>query len=609
MHHYLLYVLSILAIALPGRLATPLSPPWAEMRVKHAWNTVPENWEHLENPPAGTTIDLHLALRSYRENALIDALYEISNPRHSRYGKHLSKEQVADLVAPHPDTLELIGSWLEHYGIPSSSISTTLGGNWLMVTGVPVSQANDILGSSYQLYHHVETNDTVLRTISYSLPEALHGHIQTVVPTTYFGSPLTEGKIPRMRPSATVEVRAKAGSGELVTVSSRDKEERVTPADLRWLYKTMGYVPAAPDRNALGIAGYLGQWPSPQDLEAFMNEYRSDGVDATFEVVRINGGGYDPSNPGIEGSLDIQYAEAVAYPTRHIFYSTAGTPLKDDPFVHWFKYMLEKENIPQTISTSHSGYEYGFPPDYAVNVCKLFAQLGARGVSVLFSSGNNGVGKGDCIVKHASGKTQVRFLPTFPSTCPFVTSVGGTTGGLAGDTTGDTTSISPEVAASFSTGGFSNYFARPPYQDEVVPAFIHDLNGMYDGLYSANGRGFPDVSAQAVMFSLIFRGQPAFVSGTSGSVPTVAAIISLLNDYLISKGEKPLGFLNPWLYDGGLTGFNDITSGWNPGCNTPGFPAIAGWDPVTGLGTPNFEKLEEIIDNRLKNSGGSKTEG
>jgi len=79
----------------------------------------------------------------------------------------------------------------------------------------------------------------------------------------------------------------------------------------------------------------------------------------------------------------------------------------------------------------------------------------------------------------------------------------------------------------------------------------------------------------------------------------VAGIISLLNDYLISRDKAPLGWLNPWLYGTASAGFNDITSGSNPGCDTEGFTAIVGWDPVTGLGTPNFDKLEEIIDDYL----------
>lgn len=52
------------------------------MAVKHRWNTVPSNWERLSQPPADTTIDLYVALKPHNENALIDALYEVSDPKH-----------------------------------------------------------------------------------------------------------------------------------------------------------------------------------------------------------------------------------------------------------------------------------------------------------------------------------------------------------------------------------------------------------------------------------------------------------------------------------------------------------------------------------------------
>ncbi|KAH8978364.1 subtilisin-like protein [Lactarius hatsudake] len=595
MHRRALSVLSTLSAAFLCGFATPLTLRWDEMKVKHAWDTVPKNWHSLGHPSNQTTIDLHLALKSHREDALGEALYKVSDPQHSRYGAHLSKEQVAEVVAPHPDTLELVTSWLGHHDIPPSSISMTLGGNWLRVVGVSVSHANRILGASYQLYQHVETNDTVLRTISYSLPEVLHGHIKTIVPTTYFSSSLTEAMRPRMHLSTGVETRAKAGS----ELSSRD-EEGITPSYLRTLYRSSGYTPKATDRNAFGIAGYGGQFPSPQDLTLFMNEYRTDGEDATFTVTQINGGGYDPANPGVEGNLDIQYAEAMAYPTRHIYYSTGGTADSptDDPYLCWLRYMIAQNDvdIPRTISTSYGGYELTLPPEYAVSVCNLFGQLGLRGVSVLFSSGDNGVGEGDCLFRDSSGDESVWFIPTFPATCPWVTSVGGTTG------------HDPEVAASLSGGGFSIYFPRQPYQADAVSTFLQYFGDKHSGLYNPGGRGFPDVSSQAIKFLFVLGGQLNSVSGTSGSTPTVAGIISLLNDHLISKGSTPLGFLNPWLYGTGLPGLNDIMSGSNPGCNTDGFPAVAGWDPVTGLGTLDFTKLEEIIDDRLRTPGTSRTQ-
>ena len=75
----LLYVLAIF-----GGLVTALSPDWLDVRTKHSWNSVPQGWEWADHPQAGTTIDLYIALKSERENALTDALYEVSTPGHQK---------------------------------------------------------------------------------------------------------------------------------------------------------------------------------------------------------------------------------------------------------------------------------------------------------------------------------------------------------------------------------------------------------------------------------------------------------------------------------------------------------------------------------------------
>ncbi|KAG9913636.1 hypothetical protein KCV05_g13636, partial [Aureobasidium melanogenum] len=54
--------------------------------------------------------------------------------------------------------------------------------------------------------------------------------------------------------------------------------------------------------------------------------------------------------------------------------------------------------------------------------------------------------------------------------------------------------------------------------------------------------------------------------------------------------KSSIGFINPTLYAHPEV-LNDITQGGNQGCGTPGFSASKGWDPVTGLGTPNSQKM------------------
>ncbi|KAF8268123.1 subtilisin-like protein [Lactarius quietus] len=578
-YHHLISAFFILTAARP--LSNP-EPRWDDMSVKHAWRIIPPGWESPLSPPAGVTINLSIALKPHDENALIDTLYEVSDPQHPKYGAYLSQEQVAELVAPHPHTLKLVHAWLEHHGVPSSSISTSHGGNWLTLTSVPVSKANDLLSASYQYFLHAETNETIIRTLSYALPEVLHPHVQTIVPTTFFGlgSPQTQ-QTSQLHHNGIAAAQEKVESGEPVKpLSSRDTY--VTPSLLRSLYDSETYVPTALRNNVLATMGFRGRAASQADLAAFMAKYRPEGADARYVVVMVSGEEYDSQNPNPEMNLDVQYATAMSYPTSQLYYSISST---SDTFVTWFGYILKESHIPQTISTTYGVVEQIVPPDYAKSVCDLFAQLGARGVSVLYPTGNSGVGDGDCKVEDSSGNVHVQFRPTFPASCPFVTAVGGTTG------------FTPETetAAPLSGGGFSTLFEPEPYQTDAMSRYFRRLGNQYEGLFSARGRGIPDVSAQALKYVSVTKGRPVYRQGTNCATPTVAGIISLLNDYQLSRNRPPLGFLNPWLYGDGLEGLRDITIGSNPGCGTDGFSATTGWDPVTGLGTLDFQKLVVVL--------------
>ncbi|KAH9047230.1 subtilisin-like protein [Lactarius hengduanensis] len=550
MRYRWLSVLFVLTVASLTALATPLAQPWHDISVKHAWETVPHNWECLGPPPTGITIDLHVALQPKEENVLMEALYE------------------------------------------SSSISTSHGGGWLTVTDVPVPQANELLGASYQLYRLAGTNDTaIVRTIGYALPKVLHAHVNTVAPTTFFASARSLQLTPHGHSARAAGAPGKAASrGPVSVVSSRDED--ITPEELRRLYYTYVYKPTALAQNAIGILGFNNEFPSLTDLDTFMSEFRadSDPNQVAFTVELVNGGQYDPSMPGVEASLNMQYAQAMSYPTPHIFYSIGGRllwslgdnqPIPGDLFLMWMVHLVPQEKIPQTMSISYGVNEKDVPAEYARSVCDIFMQLGVRGVSILFSSGDDGVGVGNC--QDASGR--VRFIPKFPATCPYITSVGGTTSSI------------PEVAAPLSGGGFSNYFGRPPYQNDVVPGFLRNLGNQYNGMYNPSGRGVPDVSAQALNFVIVVDTNAYRVSGTSCATPTMAGVIAMLNDFLISEGQSPLGFLNPWFYtrNEGMFGLMDIKSGSNPGCGTNGFTAISGWDPVTGLGTPDFHELMHVL--------------
>ncbi|KAF8262827.1 peptidase S8/S53 domain-containing protein [Lactarius quietus] len=604
--------LAVAPTGIVGDHSTPLAPLWDNKQTKHTWNAVPANWECMGPPPSGTTIDLHIALKPHRENALIDALYEVSGPKNPRYGAYLSKEQVTELVAPHTDTLGLVNSWLERSSILLSITSLTHGGGWLTVPTLPVSTANDLLGASYQLYRYAGTNKTILRTIGYQLPMALHAHVQTVVPTTHFSPPrmLQQALLKRSKEEAMTITNSTSGQPVLLSRNGdggddddgNNHNDDVTVNTLRWLYETREYVPSATDKSLFAVVGFVDDIPSQTDLTLFMNKYRADAKDATFTVEPINGGTSKASKPSEDADINAQYALGMAYPIPLVYYSVGGDldwdpitykPIKGDTDLEWLNYAIDLPKIPQTISISYGNDERILPQEYTKALCDLFAILGARGASVLLASGDDGVGKGDC--KDDSGK--VLFRPNFPESCMCGVSlhkrgVGGTM-----------MDVEDEVAAELSGGGFSSHFLRQEYQDILVPEFLQKLGSEYAGLYDAAGRGIPDISSQALEIVVVQDGVPYAMDGTSAAVVIAASIISLLNDHQLANGRKPLGFLNPWLYGQGITGLNDITSGTNPGCKTEGFSATVGWDPVTGLGTPRFLELQQKLPKKRVSSG------
>ncbi|KAF9448925.1 subtilisin-like protein [Macrolepiota fuliginosa MF-IS2] len=543
-------------------IASPVAGRWDDFVEKHSWVEIPKGWELYSEAPSSYTFDLRIGLKQGWSLSYFRGF--------DRYGQHLSKEEAEEFVRPRPESAEAVEAWLKAHGIAADDVVHRTGGaDWITVR-VSVAQAERMLGTKYAVFYHTKSGEMAVRTMSYGLPRELHSHINLVAPTTYFSNE---------EPAAS----------DSDTPSSCDS--KITPDCLRTLYNTEGYAPRAAHKNTLGIAGYLEDYANHADLQAFYKQFRPDATGFNYSTVRVNGGLDDQTKPGVESNLDVQYSTGISFPTPTTFWSTGGSPpFKPDthtptntnePYLEWLNFVLGQKEIPSVISTSYGDDEQTVPRDYATEVCNLFAQLGSTGTTVFFSSGDFGVGGGDC--KTNDGTNQTLFQPMFPASCPFVTAVGGTT------------KTNPEVVANLSGGGFSRYFSSPGYQRTAVKKYLGTLGNTYAGLFAKGGRAYPDVSAQSMNFQVVAGGKVISVAGTSASSPTVAGVFALLNDYRISEGKPKLGFVNPLLYSTAASGFNDITSGSNPGCGTSGFAARPGWDPVTGLGTPDFSKLKDLV--------------
>ncbi|KAK1229126.1 hypothetical protein PQX77_007831 [Marasmius sp. AFHP31] len=520
---------------------------------------------------AETKVNLKIALKPKDRDGLEKALYAASTPGSASYGQHLRYTEVKAFMEPHPEAVSAVTQWLSENEIADVEPSGVFG-DWLSFA-VPVSKANSLLDANFETFRHTSSGREVVRTLQYSIPSDLRSHVALVHPTTSFA----------LRPPAEPQFFAPVATNANVTGRANPAptscNNNVTPACLQALYG-IPTAPATQSSNRLGVTGFIDQWAQNADLETFLSLLRPDmSSNTSFAVQSVDGGvnNQGPSNAGIEANLDIQYTVGIATGVP-VTFITVGEDNEDDVsgFLDVINVLIAEDAPPAVLSTSYGFDEPDLGPELAGRICDAYAALSARGVSNLFASGDGGV--------WGSRDTQcTNFVPTFPGGCPFITSVGSTSAGP---------SSTEESASDFSSGGFSDVFPRPSYQDLAVTAYLEALGTENSGQFNSSGRAYPDVSARGTPVQIVNAGQRILVQGTSCSTPIFASVIALINDRLVAAGKPVLGFLNPFLYAHPEALFDTI-AGTNdgPNCGRLGFRAVSGWDASTGLGTPNFDAL------------------
>ncbi|KAJ7620171.1 subtilisin-like protein [Roridomyces roridus] len=530
--------------------------------------------------PDSDQLTLRFALAGKNISGLHNTLTTISTPGHVAFRQWLSADEVKAFVKPSSETLAAFENFTSANGL--SATSTSPHGNWVSVN-MSVFQANTLFRAQYQRFSHPSLAEPLTRTLAISLPSELVGHVDAIHPGTDFSI---------IRPQVVVQpqpslVKRDHGQHPSASCNTSDPNGEMTPACLQALYGIPSTAASARRDNRILVTGFLGRSPSDGSLSDFLGEFRRDiPRNTTFNLTKLD----NPSFVGngtfdgvtVEADIDIEYTVGVATGVPVDFLSVGGDLSLSSiatAILDTISFVAGLESPPSIMTTSYGVAEADVGTALATSICNGLAGLSARGISVLFSSGDGGVHGSDDDLSLCNTTT---FVPAFPASCPWVTTVGGTIG------------FGPEIAMNLTSGGFSDVFPRPSYQEQAVESFLAELPKDFPGTFNTTGRGYPDVALQANNFAYVSQGVHGEVSGTSLSAPTFAAIIALVNDRLLSVGEQPLGFLNPWIYKHADV-FTGITAGHNSGDLCPessvAFDAVKGWDPLTGVGTPIFDRL------------------
>lgn len=282
----------------------------------------------------------------------------------------------------------------------------------------------------------------------------------------------------------------------------------------------------------------------------------------------------DPSGPDGEVALDIEVAGAVAPGVRIAVYFAPNT---DAGFLNAINTALhDTVNRPSVISISWGAAESEWTQQAMKAMDRVFQDAAVLGVTICCAAGDRG---------SSDGVTDGLVHVDFPASSPHVLGCGGTRLSGSGQT------ITREVVwnegpDSSTGGGVSDVFSLPVWQSSA-----HVPTSANPG--SKQGRGVPDVAGDAdpvTGYQVLVDGQKAVFGGTSAVAPLWAGLIAIMNQQL----SKPVGFINPAIYhlSAGSKAFRDITSGNNVSSSERGaYAAKKGWDPCTGLGSPNGTNL------------------
>ena len=320
------------------------------------------------------------------------------------------------------------------------------------------------------------------------------------------------------------------------------------------------------DGNGQTIAILIDTFPEDSDLTQF---WAQNGLPVTMaQIEEINVGGSPLPPPSGEETLDASWTSGIAPKANiRIYASGALSFVALDAALDQIIEDLGTQPQMRQLSISLGLGESFMSPDEVQTEHTKFLHLAAAGVNVFVSSGDAGSNP-DNTGHNPTGPLQAEYEASDPA----VIGVGGTT--LRLDATGAVTS---ETGWTASGGGVSRFFPRPAWQ-------------VGNGMPGGTKRLVPDVCAAADPNTgalLVFGGNSIGIGGTSWSAPVWAGFCALINEARQNGGKPALGFLNPSLYKLiGTPAFRDITSG-----NNGAFHCGAGYDQVTGIGSPNVAEL------------------
>jgi len=508
----------------------------------------------IQNSHPDQTIEVSLRLRPKSEakhNELRSALEEPGF-------KHMSRAEYENTHGADPADLNQIKKFAQEFGLKVHETGTELARRTVVLSGT-VSNLQKAFNVELKEYSHPKGNFRG-RVGAVSVPAEYADIIQGV-----FGLDNRPQAEPHFRRLAEPE---KHKHKTPTATTSHD------PNEVAQIYD---YPPGDGTDQCIGLIE-LGGGFQLDDLSKYFSSLNLKPPQVIS--VSVDGGKNSPSTPDSadgEVMLDIEVAGAIAPAAKIVVYFAPNT---DQGFLDAITTAVhDSTNQPSVISISWGSAESNWTTQAMTNFNDAFQSAAAMGVTVCVASGDNGSSDGV-----NDGNNHV----DFPASSPFALGCGGTTLQASNGQIIKEAVWNDLPSGGAGGGGVSDVFPLPAWQDgfDVPAPTVH-----------GGGRGVPDVSGDAdpnTGYNILVDGETAVFGGTSAVAPLWAGLVARINQQMgKQQSGKTIGFLNPLIYAQAVeaSGFHDITEG-----NNGTFNAAEGWDPCTGLGSPDGARLEAVLN-------------
>jgi subtilase family serine protease len=491
--------------------------------------------------PSTERLQLAIMLPLRNQSELTSLLGRLNDPTSSDYGHFLTVAEFTERFGPTARDYQAVVDFAKANGF---TVTNTPPNRLIVDINGSVAQIEKAFHVAMTVYQHPTENRTFYSpdrepSLDLSVP------VKRIAGLNNFSIPR-----PMLKRAAEGRFRSNAtGSGP---------QGAYRPSDMRAAYYGSGSLTGT--GQSVGLLEFDGY-----ELADVNSDMGGESYTVTITNVLVDGGTAGSDGDDGEQAIDIAQPIGMAPGLTSVrVYIAPGTSAIGVGDVDIFNQMAT-DNISKQLSCS-----WGWAPDDPSDDDPIFQEFAAQGQNLFVASGDAG--------KYTGNNNNDE---SYPAESDYVVAVGGTdltTNGAGG-------AWESETAWSDSSGGpADNKFAIPSWQVGVADS-SNDA--------SSTIRNLPDVAAEANFDNILCDDGTCYYNeygGTSYAAPRWAGYLALANQQNVTNNGKTLGYINPLIYPIGFgssydSNFHDITSGNN------GYPAVTGYDLVTGWGSPNGPTL------------------